>query len=318
MKKPNFFIIGAPKSGTTALSEYLRTHPRAFISPHKEPNFWNDDFRQIATVKSLREYERLFKDAGPQHIAVGEASVHYLRSTTAVPRIIEYNPEAKFIVLLRNPVDLVHAWHSQNLYGLWEDEPDFARAWNLQEERAAGRHIPKTCLEPKVLMYRQVGALGSQVARLFENVAREKVRLYVFDDFNTNPAAVYRDLLAFLGLPDDGRELFPRVNENKRQRHAVIARFVERPPRLWQAGAKVLRIFFRKSSLGLLQRLRRWNQQPVGRPPISAEFRKQLLDAFDPEIRRLAVLLDRNLDHWRETNRPSTTLEQRVQAQLPK
>jgi hypothetical protein len=88
LRKPTFFIIGAPKCGTTSLAAWLGTHPDAFMSPTKEPDFFNTDDRQGVT--SLSEYEELFREARNNHIAVGEASVWYLSSSHAVHNILDY------------------------------------------------------------------------------------------------------------------------------------------------------------------------------------------------------------------------------------
>jgi len=87
MKKPNFFILGAPKCGTTSLAMWLSEHPNIFMCPIKEPHYFNTDGLQ--RIKTLEQYESLFTDAKPEHVAVGEASTHYLYSKEAVPRILE-------------------------------------------------------------------------------------------------------------------------------------------------------------------------------------------------------------------------------------
>lgn len=139
MKKPNFFIIGAPKCGTTSLAAWLAEHPQIFMSPIKEPQFFNKDVG--FPMKSLQAYEKLFKDASSGHIAVGEATVLYLYSKVAVRNILDYNPDAKFIVCLRNPVDMAYSLHEQWFFNGIEDIEDFKEAWLMQDiER--GRHRP--------------------------------------------------------------------------------------------------------------------------------------------------------------------------------
>ncbi len=296
--KPNFFLIGAPKSGTTALSEYLRTHPEIFISPDKEPNFWNDDFRNLSTVRNFDEYEDLFRDAHSGHRAVGEASVHYLRSERAVPRILEKNPDARFIALLRNPVDLVYSWHSQALFKLDEDEADFEVAWSLQGARRRGERIPETCTDPKLLFYDEVAALGTHVAQLYANAPREQIQIHLFDDFKRDAGKVYRDTLHFLGVPDDGRQEFPVINENKSYRFKAVARFVERPPGWWVQGARALRGALGLQRIGLMRRLRDRNKVAQKRGELRAEFRKELTDFFRPEVDKLATIIERDLGDW--------------------
>src|SRR5258708_5345567 len=135
MNIPNFFIIGAPKCGTTALCKYLRENPRIFISTPKEPKYF--DFDLSYPVKMNREaYLALFSKADPRfQSAIGEASTSYLFSTRAVPEILKFNPGAKFIVMLRNPVELVQGWHNQCIIAGQEDILDFEEAWRAESER---------------------------------------------------------------------------------------------------------------------------------------------------------------------------------------
>src|SRR6185312_16840962 len=100
---PNFFIIGAPKCGTTALSEYLRRHPNIGFSEQKEPHYFNDDFSS-RHIYSLDEYMKCFASNSADKVAIGEASVFYLSSRSAVRNILQHMPDAKFIVMLRDPV----------------------------------------------------------------------------------------------------------------------------------------------------------------------------------------------------------------------
>jgi len=150
---PNFFIIGAPKTGTTALSEYLKDHPNIFFCPVKEPHFFDLDTSKRLKL-NLQTYLSLFAEADPAlHQAVGEGSTGYLFSKVAVSEILKFNPNSKFIVMLRNPVDLVQSWHSEMYYEGVEDVVDFEKAWKLEQERRQGRNIPKSCWEPKKLFY---------------------------------------------------------------------------------------------------------------------------------------------------------------------
>ncbi len=140
---PNFFIVGAPKCGTTALYEYLRPHPSIFMPRHKEPHYFASDLGTYPFIKTLDDYRRLFDGAGPQHLRVGEASVYYLRSTTAIANIRAFNPDAKLIAMFRNPVEMVHSLHSQLLYVAEENESDFEPPGGFRSGAArAKRSLP--------------------------------------------------------------------------------------------------------------------------------------------------------------------------------
>jgi hypothetical protein len=215
MNTPNFFIVGAPKCGTTALSYYLSTHPQIFFSKPKEPHFFATDLPGQQGVKSLKKYLNLFKYANNNTKRIGEGSVCYLYSKTALKNIKEFCPEAKIIVMLRNPVEVVQSLHQQLLHALYEDEPDFEKAWNLQHKRANGKSIPKLCRQPELLQYGNVAKFGEQIQRLYAIFDKEQVLIIQFEDFCNDTAKVYQKVLHFLELDVDGRIVFERVNDSQ-------------------------------------------------------------------------------------------------------
>ena len=146
MKKPNFFIIGAPKCGTTSLAAWLAEHPNIYMSPIKEPHFFCSDFN-VVIIPNEAEYYRLFKKAGDQHMAVGEASTSYLYSQVAVPRIERELPGAKYIVMVRNPVEMAYSLHEEFVFLGAEHIHDFEMAWRLSPKRRAGRIVSRWCSE---------------------------------------------------------------------------------------------------------------------------------------------------------------------------
>lgn len=290
MNKPNFFIIGAPKCGTTALSGYLRTHPGVFFSNPKELHYFNSD-HGIGKLKSLEEYLSHFADAQPRHQAVGEGSVLYLFSRLAVRRINDFNPQARFIVMLRNPLDLAYAWHSQAVSGCAEMVHDFERAWRMQDARRHGRYVPKWCPDRRLLLYGEIGLLGQQLARLFETVSRERVHVVLFEDFIANTQRVYEDAVGFLDLPSDRRRHFPRVNENRRLKSPRLANALR------NLGWLKARLGMEWNT-GLLGTAGRWNTAQAPRRPLSNTFAAELRAYFSPDIGRLSRLIDRDLSHW--------------------
>ena len=106
---------------------FLSKHPNVFMSPRKEPHYFCDDFPGLLGCASLDEYLALFEEASADHVAVGEASVWYMYSKVAVKNILKFNPDAKFIIMLRNPVDLVYSMHAQSLNSVDENVKDFEK-----------------------------------------------------------------------------------------------------------------------------------------------------------------------------------------------
>ena len=298
-RRPNFFILGAPKCGTTALSEYLRQHERVFVSTPKEPHYFCEDFDYYYAPGQRTEehYLRLFADASDEP-AVGEASVWYLYSRTAARNIMEFDPAARVIVMVRNPVELVPSLHSQLRYMLDEVEPDPAVAWELQAARREGVGLPSTVRVPEFLQYGEAARLGAQVRRVLEVVPRDQLKVLVFDDLRADTGAVYRDTLAFLGVPDDGRTEFPRVNENKVHQSAAVARFTQRPPSALVSVARGVKRVARVERLGVLDRVRRSNRQVTRREEISPEFAQTLRDHFRDDVAELGELIGRDLSAW--------------------
>jgi hypothetical protein len=314
-RKPDFFIIGAPKSGTTSLYTYLAAHPQIFMPGIKEPFFFCADLpgyrEQETLVTTMKGYLQFFAAATETHIACGEASVFYLFSKVAVPRILELNPNARFIVMLRNPVDLVYSFHSQLVYSLRESVIDFEQAWRLQDVRAQGRCIPEHCLERALLQYRQVGMLGEQVSRLFTHVCRSQVKFLLMDDLIKDPQGMYEAVLTFLGVPGDHRSEFPKMNANKTHRVRFLTEFIRYPP----FPLNILRDFYRRHvGVGTWpsQMFSRLNEKVFTRKPLSSEMRLELEAEFYEDARLLECLINRDLSHWISTTRSPARLGQQA------
>ena len=290
MSKPNFFILGAPKCGTTSLAAWLAEHPQIYLSPEKEPHFFNTDHKRFLNL--LESYEQLFAGATRQHVAVGEASVWYLYSAEAVPNILAYNQRAKFIVMLRNPVDMAPSLHEELVFTGRENKADFAEAWRLQDARRQGHSLPRMVWEPKYVQYGELCKLGHQVARLFELVPREQVKLILLEDVARDPGAVYRSVLEFLEVPDDGRINFPVHNQAKTRRWPWLL------PIAW-AITSLKRTLGIDGGLGIWTRVDGQNRIERPRAAVSLELRAELSAYFDSDIELLQRLIGRDLSHWR-------------------
>ena len=298
-RKPNFFIVGAPKCGTTALYEYLRTHPNIYMSPVKEPHFFAKDLGTYPRIKTLQDYEALFAGSTPQHLRVGEASVYYLRSTVAAQNIRQFNAEAKIIAMFRNPVEMVHALHSQLLYVAEENVSDFETAWRLQERRAHGLDIPPRSRGAFLLQYAEFARFGTQVERLLSSFPAAQVKLILYDDFTASPRQVYDEVIEFLNLPDDNRTEFPRINENKRARLDWLRSLYRKPPPVLRSAFRGLKRVVGAGALSALSaKVLSINTTKERRPPLQPAFRAELAATFQEEVSHLGRLLNRDLSHW--------------------
>lgn len=255
---PNFFILGAPKCGTSSLVRWLEAHPQVFVSPIKEPHYYSTDLSNRSII-SEAAYRRLFDGAEPGHLAVGEASTWYLFSREAVPNILQVAPGARFIVMTRDPVEMARSLHHHNLRALNDDERDFARAWALQSVRRGG---------PAFLQYGAACSLGAQVARLLDHVPPDRVLHIPLDGLRADPARHYRRVLAFLGVPDDGREAFPISNPARGHRSKVLQRAL-------RFGSRMRQILGLRRGTGLA----RLNERAGPKSPLEPALRAEL-DAY--------------------------------------
>jgi 1,2-diacylglycerol 3-alpha-glucosyltransferase len=297
MVVPNFFIIGAPKSGTTSLSEYLRHHPQIYFSSVKEPHYFDRDTSTRLKL-SLQTYLSLFIPADPDlHKAVGEGSTGYLSSRVAVSEILRFNPNARFIVMLRNPVHLVQSWHAEMYFEGVENIPEFETAWTMEERRRRGKDIPPACWEPRKLFYSDWGRLGDQMERLFSIADRSRVKVIIFDDFVADPKRLYEDILEFLGMRTDGRTQFPTINENRSLRQAWLQRHLCLVANYFRQ-IRVASGLNLNLGLGWSRKLLFLNSEPAPRRPISPVFQAELEDFFRDDILKLSGILGRDLSGW--------------------
>lgn len=289
MNRPNLFIVGAPKCGTTAWVEFLSGHPEIFFSPAKEPHFFSEDFPNFRWARTLEEYEKLF--AGARRVRViGEASVQYLYSNTAASKIRTYNPDARILIFLRDQSSFLPSYHNQLLYNMDETVTDFATAWRLAVS-GQRRDIPATCREPSFLDYPRVGRFSEQVARYLQLFPRENVKVVRFEEWTRDPRTTYVELIKFLGLADDERTDFPPVHGAKHHRSDVLALITQRPPNWVLASAKFLRRFVGRERLGAAEVLRKVNTRSGYRNSLPPRIRQELYEHFRADNEVLLRLL---------------------------
>lgn len=267
---PDFFIIGVPKCGTTSLALWLSEHPKIFMCDPKEPNYYSPDLVAQPFVENRTDYERLFHPAGPEQ-RIGEASTGYLRSRVAVPRILSDRPDARLIVCLRNPVDMAPSVHAQLLKGGRLRERDFEAAWRKQDSWVTPSG--SECM-------RDVCRLGIQVERVLSVVPRDQVLFLLLEDLRTETRQVYKTVLDFLGVDDDGRTEFPAVNTRAYPRSIGIARATG-------VAYRVKRRLGISKSLSLGRLIGQINNQSsrLDPAPLSPEVRRSLVDTFRVDIR---------------------------------
>jgi hypothetical protein len=297
--RPNFFLVGGPKCGTTALSSYLRDHPHIFFSEPKEPEFFGRDLPKHdgqGWRMELEAYLSLFSGVNESHQAVGEGSVMYMYSHTAIPAIRAFAPQARLLTILRNPIELAYSFHNHLCFVFIEDQLDFETAWNLQEVRKAGKCIPKGSLKPQYLQYADVANQGHQLARLLDIFPRDQVFIGLYDDFRADPRGFYLRVLEFLEVPDDQRQTFPHENVKLHHRSRAFSRLRRRLPKPLQSALR--NTLSHLSTMPFCHRLGSFNTVRRERASLSHDFRRRLAKYFESDVALSASIIQRDLSHW--------------------
>ena len=305
---PDFFIVGAPRCGTTAICRYLARNPQVCFSRPKEPHYFSRLDHDPGMEELQRDYlGRNFWHFRDSHRAVGEGSVSYLYLPGVIERIDRLNPQARFVVLVRNPLNMLPSYHLRMRFLLQEDREDFARAWELQEARLLrGEHIPRHCLDPRLLYYSHVARFGEQVERLYRVAGRERSHVIVFDDFKADPLGTYRRLLEFIGVDYDGQTEFEKRYESQIYRYRWLQRMLFVPATKGGKTIKTLQQRGRKynadgtRSPSLIKRITKLNKKPVPATPLTPEMQDIVRDALREDVAHLSELLGRDLGFWLE------------------
>jgi len=294
--RPEFFIVGAAKSGTTSLHHYLRQHPSVFMPSVKELNFFGLDrpSRHVPRL-TLEEYLANFRGS-PPGARIGEASVSYLRSTAAAAEIAAFGPGAQAIVMLRNPLEVMQALHAELVFLGLEDIADFAEALRAEADRRAGRRIPAAINNPRGLLYRDAVRYPEQLARYLEALGPDQVHVIVFDDFSADTAASVAGTFRFLGVDDAFRPRLEVLNEAKAPRSRVLQRLAASPPGWVRATAR--RLLPRTTRKAAYRAITRLNARRRTRAALDPALRAELVEDLAGDVARLGEMLDRDLSGW--------------------
>ncbi len=288
MRRPNLFIAGAPKSGTTSLYEYLRGHPDVFMSAVKEPFYFSPDVvigprQRLHRPDDHDAYMALFEGAKDERW-VGEASTSYLASVVAPRLVHDFEPEARIVAMLQNPVEMLYALHNEGVSHGVEPIEDFEQALTTNASGA---------------IYMQNARYGEQIARWFDVFGRDRVHVIVFDEFAADTPASFRRLLEFLEVgPDYEPSEFGVHNPSHRMRRGVVKRMVESRHARWAVRSLLPRVIGADATARLTRRFRhsRLRRESRERPPLPTPLRLRLERELADDVARLGQLLDRDLE----------------------
>ena len=287
---PNFFIVGAQKAGTTSLYHYLNQHPEVYMSPRKEPHYFegmHQEYRRpgrrSVPVSDLAEYEALFEGASGER-AIGEASASYLYSSRAPGLIKSRVPDAKLIAILRNPADRAYSNFLHCVQVGREPLGSFAAALQAEESRMRDKWGP-------LWYYKDKGFYYAQVKRYFDAFGRDQVGVWLYEDLRNDAFGTLGEVFRFLGVderfvPDTSVEHNPSGVPRGGRLYTGVRALTARNPVLVE---KVLPARLR----GYVK-----NRIFVKPPPFPPELREDLSHSYKEDILRLGELIERDLSAW--------------------
>ena len=290
IKRPNFFFVGHTRSGTTSLKEELEQHPEIYFYYPKSWQKPNGPFGFESSFKNEEEFLEEFR--GVKEKRVGQKRGDYLSCPWAAERIKKFSPNAKIIMTLRNPIDVMYSLHATMLYReTVEDIEDFGEALKIEEERKKKygyKVIPKK-YHPHML-YRETVRYSQQVKRYFELFGEENVKVTIFDEYIKNKSSTLRDILKFLDVDEDFEIKHVSTNAGRKYRNRTIHSAVMTN----KFGVRgVLR-----NIPGSAKIYRKINNSEFKRKTLEPSLRKSLQDDLKKEIDELSLMLKKDLSYW--------------------
>ncbi len=300
--KPNLFIVGQPKSGTTALHQFLGQHPEIFMSSIKEPHFFCSDFhlesdrfygkRRFFDFRSESAYLQLFARTDKAKI-VGESSTNYLYSQVAAEKIHNFNADAKIIIILREPAKYLYSLHSHYVKFTEENEPDFLTALALEAERKQEKYPSPRVTSPSYLYYDQRVKYYQQVKRYCDRFKPEQIKIIVFEEFKSENERVYREILEFLGVDPSFTPEYGSLNVNKEVKFPVINNLVNSPV-VKNISKNLLSQEFNDFVRDNIVERFFWHQAPKASMPESIKLK--LMQQYQPEVAKISALTGLDLE----------------------
>jgi hypothetical protein len=275
------------------------------MSRTKEPGFFAPDVVGARSTQSPpapateADYLELFASATDLHRWVGESSTVYLMSREAPARILEFEPDARIVVMVRDPLDLMHSLHNERVSGGSEQITDFAEAIAADDDRRAGKRLPQHHHGYGVA-YSDNARLGEQLQRWLKHFDRDRIHVIVFDDFARDTPTEFRKLLAFLDLdPTFQPESFATFNASHRPRRManVVRPLFRNRLTKWISKRALPRLFGEDATVRIVRRLRprRLMKESYRREPLDPSLRQNLAREFTSDVRLLGDIVGRDL-----------------------
>lgn len=293
---PDFFIVGAGKSGTTALFQHLRRHPDVFMPAFKEPNFfarYSPGPYYPRDYPDRDAYLKLFQP-GRTKLRIGEASASYLLDAGAAQRIHDVAPHAKIIAILRNPVERAFSHYHMRVRTTGDTRPflEALIADSAQQPRGLGL----------TLNYVEYGFYYEAIKRYLALFGCDQVRVHLYEDFESNPTEVIKDLCGFLEISFyDGRFFDPnrRYNQDGIPRNRLF-KFIHYKLVTAYGLQKVVFSLLPRYTVREIYEALMFTRGP--KPVLNPQAANYLHKIYDDDIRLLEGLIGRDLSAWRQSS----------------
>jgi hypothetical protein len=295
-RHPNFIIAGAPKAGTTSLYRYLAQHPQIFLPNAKEPMFFcgyernfvgpTSDWYNTHMVNEPQDYLALFADAA-ENVLSGEASTDYLSCPKAAARIKAWNPDAKIIIILRNPIDRAYSEHMSLVKKMCEDV-SFLKSIELEEQRITKGYTPYFWHVKRGLYY-------EAIKRYFDCFDRKNILIFLYSELNQAAKQVVESIFSFLDVENISIDTTERFNVSGRPKSKFLQRLFLSKRKRYFSG--IARTFIRNDEVrGKLRRSIMLSN--LDKPQLKNHEFVYLRDIFYEDIMKLQELLQIDLSDW--------------------
>ncbi|NIK90867.1 sulfotransferase [Mangrovimonas sp. CR14] len=303
MNKPNLnlFVVGAAKSGTTSLYNYLNQHPDIFLPKVKEPNYYSsidsedplvysppkkDVFYHNKIINDENTYFSLFENSYDYEIT-GDCSPSYLWDKTAAKKIFADFPNAKIVIILRDPIMRTFSHYLMNLKNGVEKDPDF-----LSALKRDAKEFPKVWGDGKVFLYKELSMYYDQVKIYLEVFKKENIKVIIYEEFFSDIELGLSELFNFLKISSTNNINFNEIHNKYSIPKNSFFRFLLKN----KSKLTLLRTLVPRTTTQFLNKNVFYRESE--KPKITEESRNYLKNIFAEDVRNLEKLLDLNLHKW--------------------
>jgi Sulfotransferase family len=291
MNLPNFLIVGVQKAGTTSIYNYLNEHPQVYMSPIKETNFLEKDWETIAPelckkqkIRTIEEYSQLFQNVKDE-IAIGEASPNYLfHYQTSINRIQRYVPNAKQIVILRDPAERAYSDYLMHVRDCVGDR-------SLSDQIKYSSH--KSFILRKGFYY-------EPLQHYINTFGNKKIKVYLYEDLCKDPFEFMKSIYQFIEVNDSFQaNISKKAQVAQIPKNKMVNNLLRKQNPIRSSVAGIAKYFFpTEVRQNLRNRLIKLNSQDKKQVPLPAEERQQMVELYREDILKLQDLIQKDLSLW--------------------